>query len=351
MPITYTPGHSYNSKFDPAKVNQYFHIFEITDYNVKVYTFSKWFKTERVTDDNIVYPENSVWVQNWPYRVYVNSASTFFDTPFSSNFQSDDVTKSPFVNTFITPKGNALKNVIKYTDIAVLNKFNYYSSTDIDLENLYLEPIHADDGVLSKNLYLNSIDPNIDYVLKYKGGINANVVYEKVNAAERTKSLSVNVLAYNKNDLLYLNSGFGSPNINNILECNISIGPTISNFMTNITLDDGIILSGRNNYTFDFTKRLKLKVEGPATANVGDVLTYTVTIMNRDFTDTIANPPNIEMYPSTTAGTISHRKLTLVNGTGQFKIDTSLLLSGESFKVKANWKYITCDSTVTTTLN
>ena len=95
-----------------------------------------------------------------------------------------------------------------------------------------------------------------------------------------------------------------------------------------------------------------MRITGPSTGSVGDILEYNVNLMNNDFSELISNPPEeIEIYPEADAGEISHKKLILKNGIGKFKVDTKNLYSGDKFDVKIGWRYITNDSKVTVTLN
>jgi hypothetical protein len=75
------------------------------------------------------------------------------------------------------------------------------------------------------------------------------------------------------------------------------------------------------------------------------------TLMNSNFSDTFTSPSTVEVYPSSSAGIVSHRKIKLVNGIGKFKLDTANLYSGEIIEVKVGWKYITGDSKVSVTLS
>jgi len=308
MPTTYTPEYGYYRGDHPIRPNPLFYIFDIEATTLKIYIFHKIYKIP--SDTNVV------------------DANTFFDS-VRNNRQTN------------LEKGNSL---LSFSSVVSYGRYNEYNSANSTLEttDLYLKPI----SILQETaatLNVNSMDPNIDFAFVYDGKGNFNTE----NSSAFTKDAYAVMLHQKQANILYFNTGFGGINFTDF---NIFVPGNVSAFMTNIPMGDTLKIDNYNKaYLFD--NRLKLKVTGPTTGNVGDVLEFTVTLMNHNFTDTWTSPPDVSIYPTTTAGLISHRVVNLVNGVGKFKVDTSHLYSGESFDVKVGWKYITNDSSVTVTLS
>ena len=334
MPKNYTPQRLYSSESTTFQ-NNYFYAFIVVEATVRVYSFFK-----------LNFMNNEI-----PESCYVTSASKFFSTPLGSRTKRK-VQKKPFCEQEILPD-----NIIKFSDIQALNLFNYYGCEDsvLDLETLYLRPEIAY-YIEYENLNIEKLDPNVDTVIEYMPTLDKNA-FRIYNNSDDTKTNNKSLGSFNRNQILSINSNFGK--LNNFLEADYVVSPRVKNFISNLTFTNGLIKSrniesessGPGVVEYEYQDRLKLKVEGPSTANVGDILEYTVTLMNNDFTDTYTNAPNVEAYPTTEAGALSHRKIIIKNGIGKFKIDTSNLYSGDTFDVKIGWKYRTSDSKVTVTVN
>jgi hypothetical protein len=334
MPKNYTPQRLYYSE-NITYHNRFVFVFVIEEAKIKVYSFFK-----------LNFMDNAI-----PDSCYVTNAAKFFSTPIGPT-TSRQVQKKPFCEQETLPD-----NVIKFKDIQALNIFNYYGGQDsvLDLETLYLRPEYAY-YIEYEDLNLNKIDPNIDTMLEYISTFN-KVPFRIYNNSNDTKTNNKSIASFNLRQILSIGSNFG--NLNSFLEADYIVSPKVRNFMSNLTFTSGLnstrviesSSSGSGVVDYEYQNRLRLKVDGPSTANIGDILEYNVTLMNYDFTDTYINTPDIEVYPTTEAGVLLHRKVILKNGIGKFKIDTSNLYSGDTFDVKIGWKYRTSDSKVTVTVN
>lgn len=334
MPKNYTPKRLFFSG-NVTFHNSYFYAFIVEETKIKIYSFFK-----------LNFMDNAI-----PNSCYVTNAAKFFSAPVGSG-NTRQVQKKPFCEQEILPD-----NIIKFKDIQDLNIFNYYDGQDsvLDLETLYLRPENAY-YVEQENLNISKTDPNVDTVIEYTTTVSKSP-FTIYNNSDETKTNSKSIGSFNKNQILSINSNFGK--LNNFLEADYVVCPKVRNFISNLTFTNGLskVRVIENNGSdpgvvdYEYQDRLKLKVEGPSTANVGDILEYNVTLMNNDFTDTYTNAPDLEVYPTTEAGVLLHRKVVLKNGIGKFKIDTSNLYSGDTFDVKIGWKYRTNDSKVTVTVN
>jgi len=321
MPTAYTPNYSYYNGARTRPNNSLFRVFNVTDTNLYVYTFQT-FNANTLSDS-----------------YFVTDANTFFSAPVSAK-GFNNVTVPPFCTQ------TANTNVLKFTDVQALGKFNLYENliTPIaDKETLYLQPVSLF-NLIDKNIDLPNLPQNLTIGLRTESNPKNTICY---NFDNDTKISFDRILSFKIADILCINNGFGA---NTFTECNILVSSAIANFMSNLTFDTKLVQSP-NNYSYSYPNRLRAKVTGPSTANVGDVLEYTITLMNNDFSDTWSNPANVEVYPVTDAGQLSHRKVKVVNGTGKFKVDTKNLYSGDVFDVKVGWKYITNDSSVTVTIS
>lgn len=336
MAKLYSPGKYFfnGSKF--VMVENLFYIFNITSSNIQIYCFEKEY-----FDNGLI-----------PTYYNLNSSEVFFNESLQIKIDpiracSTDISKAPY-NT-----SNDKIGILKYSDIVALNKFTLYSSSDFnDVDKLYLIPRIA--SVIPINV-LSAVSPGPNEDLNICVDPNTKEIYfKRHNAVARTEYPAQEV--YNESVLIIINTGLKTIERNHHTEIdpndyNIIISPYHKVFMSNITNMEGF--DNFNNFRLiNFPNRLKLNITGPATAAVGDILEYTVTLMNSDCTEVISNPPaELEVYPVVDAGSCSHRKLVLKNGTGKFKVNTSELYSGESFDVKIGWKYITTDNSITVTLS
>ena len=338
MPITYEPKISYyNGNKSSSKS---FFLFDYQSDSVTIYNFVAYNITETLSEHQII------------------SASEFFDKeiPYSSfpvNVITTDISAPPYL---IIQKENNDSIVeikydfygIPYSEIEELNKFNLFknNNSNLNLENLYLTPIKATKIPFSF-LKICDLEANQDILITFDGqnfGIR--------NQNEDGKVKYPKIPNDNHKNVMVLNTGFG--NNTSFDSFNIIVSQFVGHFLTNknslSTHTQPVTYKGINLLTFD--NRLKLKVTGPTTANVGDIIEFDVSLMNNDFSQTISNAPStLECYPVSDAGIISHRKLILKNGVGKFKIDTRNLYSGDVFDVKVGWKYITTDSKVSVTIS
>ena len=288
-----------------------------------------------------------------PDTCYVTNATQFFNTPLVQG-KKKQVQREPFCEQ------SRINNIIKYTDIIDAFGYNYYESSDssLNLNTLYLKPEFCN-VISTENISVKKIDPNSDFLVDMEFfGVYEDTSFKIYNYSEDTKVNFKALDSFMQVHVLKIGTNFG--NANSFLDLDFIISPKIKNFISNLTFTNGLNKvqhlendgnSGEGVVEYVYTDRLRLKVEGPATANVGDILEYNVTLMNNDFTDTYTNAPDLEVYPTTEAGVLLHRKVVLKNGTGKFKVDTSNLYSGDTFDVKIGWKYRTNDSKVTVTVN
>lgn len=335
MPVTYTPEFSYyNGNKNPIEGD--FFIFNFGSDSITIYHFL----TKNIEDISTANAE-------------VFSANTFFEAeiPFSSNpinMKNVNIAKPPYINHVVTPMTIQLVDnfLLSYEDVA--GRFNLVknSRSQFNTNNLYLLPNKAV-KIPFFAFEVCGLEPNLDVTISFD-----REKFSIRNKNENGKVVYPSIPITNWTDILTLNSGFG--NNTNFDSFNIIVNPFIGSFMTNKTnLTTYTETITRQNYNLiPFNNRLKLKVTGPSSGNVGDVLEYTVTLMDKSFTNTFSNAPaTLECYPSIDAGELSHRKVVLKNGVGKFKVDTKNLYAGDSFDVKIGWKYITSDSKVSVTVS
>jgi predicted GNAT family acetyltransferase len=325
MPKVYTPTHAYYNKAIVTVVGKplkkstsAFNVINVLDDRIVVYSFGKWLLTENKLSE-----------------FHINNAKSFFDTEIHPQRQKNKVRECPFVEQTEKP------NLLKLTDVLSLGYFKYYAieNSDLDIEHTYLTPWTADCGLVSHNF--STTDPNVGFVVEYNGP--AASTYSKNNICDRTKRLGQRLYSFGVNDIVLVDSGFGgAANPKRFLDQNILIGAGCTEFACNIDLEP-TLFKRTEGFTFDWPNRLRVKLDGPKKANVGDIVEIQATLMNCDFTDTWIDPPTIEFYPTTTAGYLSHRKVKLVGGVGRFKIDLKDVYSNDIIEVKSNWKYITGD--------
>jgi len=336
MPKIYTPQRLYYGGETVYK-SPHMYAFIIEERKISVYNFFK-----------LNFQNNNI-----PSSCYVTSASKFFSVPLVAG-QKKQLQKKPFCEQEELPD-----NVIKYTDIMDLG-YNYYGASDssLDLDTLYLRP-EVCCVIDQEKLNFTNIEPNSDFLLELQFiGAVSDTHFNFYNGSNFSKLNSRSLDSFTQIHLMKVGTNFGKSN--SFLDLDFIVTPKIKNFISNLNFTNGLEKvqqldnggeSGSGVLNYEYQDRLKLKIEGPTTANIGDILEYNVTLMNNDFTDTYINSPDIEVYPTTEAGVILHRKIVLKNGIGKFKVDTSNLYSGETFDVKIGWKYRTNDSKVTVTVN
>ena len=242
---------------------------------------------------------------------------------------------------YITNENDKI-NLITFKDLQ--NIYNFYEKNTgelTDLDNIYLRPYYFS---VFDSLKMYTADPNIDYI--FTATPNSGVVVENLNVITKQD----NFVRYNftHGSLLVINSGLA--NQTSFTNLNYIFSPNMKNFFSNLNLTSDLLYD-ENSRNFYYNNILKLKVEGPITGSVGDILEYTVTLMDNSLTNTWRNLPDLEVYPTVDAGILSHRKINLVKGVGKFKVDTTNLYSGETFDVKIGWKYLTSDSKVSVKLS
>jgi hypothetical protein len=298
-----------------------------------------------------IYRFETVYLNIFNDDVYeIVSASDFFDQEIkdpdnTARTATKDIGSAPFCSV-----QNGKTPVIKYTDIEALNKFNLYKADNNQFllsDSLYLKPVIA---AYIPSLTFNNIDLGPNYDVSISCTEN-NRFYLNIGNKIHLPKIPHQTSEF----LLFINTGFKSIEKNqaniNLNDYNIIITPHMHTFMcndSNLKSYDEYI----NFRIFEFPNRLKLKVEGPISAAAGDIIEYTVTLMDNSLSENISNAPEIlEVYPLVDAGICSHRKLRLKNGVGKFTVDTKNLYAGETIDVKIGWKYITTDSKVTVTLS
>ena len=253
----------------------------------------------------------------------------------------------PSNSGFVFYMGTRAENkFIDETPIEIQKLNNSYNIVPLNTENLYLLPNKAV-TIPFFAFEVCGLDPNMDITVSFD-----REKFNIRNKNENGKVVYPTIPVSNWADILTFNTGFG--NNTSFDSFNVIVNPFIGSFMTNknglTTYTETIT---RKNYNLiPFNNRLKLFIDGPSTGSVGDVLEYTVTLMDKNLSNTFTNAPaTLECYPTVDAGELSHRKVILKNGVGKFKVDTKNLYSGDSFDVKIGWKYITSDSKVTVTLS
>lgn len=340
MALSYTPEYSYFAG-TCSVYNRLFHIIDVEDDNIKIYSFTK-FAVDTDTDvKNNLFRVNIEQDRN----INVTSAANFFSHPiYNENHNMNHPPYCEIGHIHHRCDGEDVINLIKATDILDLGKMNYYENpnTPVDIDKLYLRPITAH-KFAAKPCRYDLLDPNVSLVIYVRQGNR----YEYANLDTWTKENYALPMTFKPADILCINSGFGK--VESLKDCNLIVPPQVSNFMSNLNFQPNLVVV--DNLSTYFTNKLKLKVTGPSSANVGEILEFNVQLTNYNNTDTWSNPPDIECYPICDAGDLSHRKLTLKNGVGKFKVDTTNLYSGDTFDVKVGWKYITGDSKVTVTLS
>jgi hypothetical protein len=325
MPVVYEPSYSYYTGNRPSFSDK-LHILDFKSDKVYIYTFlpvlPNTINIEHIVVDDLT--EN-----------YFDTSTTMIPEGISGAV-STNYGRTRFFN------GPKASKYFRINDIKNLGMFNFYENTN-RLPNIELDILHLIDQTCINNIAFNlhEMDANVDYGLMYRNGI-----YGVLNHSTVTKQGYSGLLELRNDDIFSFNTGLG--NITNLTQANINISPRAAYFFSNLTFSPTLI---KENNDFLFPGKLNAKVTGPTTATVGDVLEYTITLMNSDMTDTFVSPPTVEVYPSSSAGVVSHRKVKLVNGVGKFKLDTVNLYSGETIEVKVGWKYITGDSKVSVTLS
>ena len=281
--------------------------------------------------------------------------NTVIDPTIGISSQQIDTSKYNFITditTFLENKNvkfynyitneNDKINLIAFKDLQKIYNFYEKNTGELtDLDNIYLRPYYFS---VFDSLKMFTADPNIDYT--FTATPNLGVIVENLNVITKQD----NFVRYNfkYGSLLVINSGLA--NQTSFTNLNYIFSPNMKNFFSNLNVTPDLLYD-ENSTNFYYNNILKLKVEGPITGSVGDILEYTVTLMNNSLTDTWRNLPDLEVYPTVDAGILSHRKITLVKGVGKFKVDTTNLYSGETFDVKIGWKYLTSDSKVSVKLS
>jgi hypothetical protein len=219
----------------------------------------------------------------------------------------------------------------------VINCFGQYYEDPLcpieDKENTYLLPKVYRCLALESSILINfaGIDPNVDFSLD-------DDLSSFTNRSVPSKDIYSPLFSGPLNYVFTINTGLGKPTV--FEDMNLFVEKRASKWISNKSF----------NKVDSFNNRLKLKVTGPSTANIGSIVEYTINLMNPNLTDIITTDKDIEVYPVVSAGILSHRKVILKNGTGKFNVDTTNLYSGDELEVKAGWKFITGDSKVTTLL-
>lgn len=304
-----------------SATGDWFFIYDISSTEIKIYNFL----TSNTANSNLI-----------------SSASNFFNQELPYDFKGKTEYYPITTETNKPPYCEKDKFFIKFSDIVDLNKYTFFKNTNYNLntENLFLYPTQA--TIINVNfLQTNFLRPNEDLVVQL---LDNKFSLRNDNLDGKTRYAQFPSIRYA--DILTLNTAFG--NNKTFDDFNIILGSYVPVGMIN---KSPMPYTSRGNQNLlKFGNRLKLNITGPTTGNIGDILEYTITLMNDDFSDTINNAPELECYPVVDAGECSHRKVILKNGTGKFKVDTRNLSSGESFDVKIGWKFITTDSKVTVTL-
>jgi hypothetical protein len=338
MPNKYTPTRCYYDGNKTIFNTDVFYIYDVEKTGIKIYSF--FYNVMDILDSSLY---------------HIIDASIFFSKELNS--RDNQTSKKPFIEN-----ENKI-NLIRHKDVIDnIKKYKLIGREMADTDNAYLVPFGAY-YVDNKSFPLVGVDPNINisifvdnFISKDKffpGKPNLNgfsVVYKLENLDYSTKHSLDHLFAFRRSDMVVLNTGFGGDTLSSYEDLTLIIPNTVSSFMSYVNFTNELYRL-ENKYSFYIEDQLKLKVSGPNSGVVGDILEYTVTLMNYDFSDTWINPPDVECYPSTDAGNLLHRKITLKNGVGKFKIDTSNLYFGETFDVKVGWKYITSDSKVSVTLS
>jgi hypothetical protein len=319
MPQTYTPKYNYYVG-DRSSFQKVIHILEVKDACINLYTF---------------YASKNINLEDPNYNFV--SANSFFGKPIPPNEKND-------MNTVEFCGQVEKTNLIRFQDIIDYG-FKYHENphSPIDTSTLCLSPKWAVTFNANRGPKIANFESNVDFNI-YTLNNEGNYFFE--NMSDATKKDCDPILNFKKFDVFCMNSGMG--NVSKYTDLNILISSSVGNFFSNIQFTPD--LTKEENGVYTFPNRLKLKLDGPSSCNVGDVLEYSVTLMNNDFSDTWTNPPDIAVYPVADAGNQSHRKLILKNGVGNFKVDTTNLYSGDEFDVKIGWKYITSDSKISVTV-
>jgi hypothetical protein len=344
MSITYTPSHSYYFGAPSSKQsNVYFYAFNVQPDRLICYTFQVFNTTNNFVVATHGSMENLISFPSSAESYKLANAATFMAASVNASYtDSSALSKPPFTTN---SSNDGTKYVLMLKDLVGVSGYNFYNVSNYnsyDHNTTYLLPISISTPIVSS--MVANADPNTDFSVTLDSKSSRLVA---VNKALQTKTMYTNKFNFNYRDIITLNTGMG--NVSNLLNCNLLVSPTITQFISNIVFYNDLKLVNNNSYIWD--NRLTLKLDGPITANVGDVVEYTVTLMNSALTDTFDNvPANIEVYPTTDAGVLSHRKVNLVNGVGKFKLNTSNLYSGEAFYVKVGWKYITGESQIRVTM-
>jgi hypothetical protein len=342
MPKVYAPKRSYYGDYEGIFQSDIFYIFDVSENGIRVYDF---FYQERSNLDTSLY--------------YVMDATSFFSKELKS--RDNQISQKPFI------ENQDKINMIRYKDVVDnISKYKLFTTKKTvmgNIDNVYLVPFGAY-YIDFKSYPKNGIDPNINMTLFVDNFVSRDKFFpernQKVNNSSTvhgfenldfvTKPNLDNISGFRRGDIIVLNSGYGGNTLTTFENIDLIIPTGVSKFMSNVDFTDDLI-KDPNSHSFYPKNKLRFKVSGPSSGSVGDILEYTVTLMNYDFSDTWTNPPDVECYPSTDAGNLLHRKIILKNGVGKFKIDTSNLYSGETFNVKVGWKYITSDSKVSVTLS
>jgi len=318
MPVVYEPSYSYYAGVRKSFSDK-LHVLDFKQDKVYIYTFLP-----------VISPND---------EIAPDPIGNFFDT------SSNDFGRKRFFT------GNADEKYYRFSDIVDTGLFNFYENTNrtpnFDLDILKL----VDQTVLRLSLFgIDFMDPNVDYGVSYNDNSRS---YEFYNFSDITKINYMGLLNLRTKDLFSFNTGFG--NVDDMTKANIIISPSVGYFFSNLNFSPSLVAenpSDTNEFkSLTFPGRVRAKITGPATANVGDVVEYNISLMNYDLSNTFTSPPTIEVYPLSSAGVVSHRKVNVVNGIGKFKLDTSNLYSGDVVEVKVGWKYITGDTKILLTLS
>jgi hypothetical protein len=318
MPVVYEPSYSYYAGVRKSFSDK-LHVLNFKQNKVYIYTFLPVISGDDIIPDSI---------------------GDFFDT------ELDTFGRKRFFT------GNAEPKYYKFDDIVETGLFNFYENPnrtpDFNLDILKL----VNQTVLRLSLFgIDFMDPNVDYGVAYNDTGGGS--YEFYNFSDVTKNNYLGLLNLRTKDVFSFNTGFG--NVDDMTKANINISPSIGYFFSNLNFQPNLVAenpSDTNEFkSLTFPGKIRAKITGPATANVGDVVEYTVTLMNYNLSNTFTSPQTVEVYPLSSAGAVSHRKVSVVNGTGKFKLDTSNLYSGDVVEVKVGWKYITGDTKLNLTLS
>jgi len=325
---TYKPNYVYYTGNAKPKSTDLVYLFTVSDSSIIIYSFMVFKKQELKTVTDPTIGTSSQKIDSTKYN-FISDISGFLEY------------KGGKFHNYISEENGKI-NLISFKELE--NLYNFYEKNPgniTDLDNIYLRPYYSS---ISTTLPKYTADPNVDF--RFTSTTNVGAILENLNVI--TKQDNEPKYYSNYGDIIIVNSGLA--NQTSFLNLNYIVCPTVKSFFSNLKFTSDL---NYNETTTDFyyDNMLKLKIDGPSTGSVGDILEYNVSLSDYSGNNTWKNLPDIEVYPTVDAGILSHRKITLVKGIGKFKVDTSHLYSGETFDIKIGWKYLTSDNKVNVKLS